>query len=435
MPYPLSFRCLLATATALLVVLGTGSAHAQIETYTVNVSRAQYNMGGTGLVIDDTFDSDTDFGPLIQIGDPAVTDPLAVDGSLDWWVFSGSDATPLGGLTGGLDSKLAIGVTADRFDQETGVIRRLVADTDYSVYQSNESHFSAAFEDFNLGVDTPNVAYSFGLEIEDTSNNEAVWISGTWFSGIFAGQTFDHALALEMGAENFNTGDVRYSSGLTFLTGPFDPLNTQVELGIDLLTVSGDTQFTGWFSIDGSLPQAIDSTTITGVDLTSYPSTEPAMVIDYQYVPIPGDFDDSGAIDPGDVDALFAMDGAIITEPGNPYDLISDNIIITSPNTIGSDMDILIRHLAGTEYGDTNLDKVVGPADLTNLKLFWLGIDAGWAGGDFNGDGVTGPADLTTMKLFWLFNNASSPEQSIPEPMSAVLLGLAGLGVIRRRRG
>ncbi len=116
-----------------------------------------------------------------------------------------------------------------------------------------------------------------------------------------------------------------------------------------------------------------------------------------------GDFDLDEDVDADDIDLLFLEDGT--TSPPTPdiYDLDSDGVIETEPNNPISDMDILIRVILNTEYGDLNLDGQVGPADLATLKLNWLQTGKGWADGDLNGDGTVGPADLALLKLYWLF--------------------------------
>ena len=408
-------------------------AAAQTENFTVTVSRAAYDTGPGGLFVDDTFDTDTDFGPLIDIGASAITDPLDVDDALGWWRGVGDTATETGGLTGGTDSKLQFVLSGDRFDDDNYATRDLRIDSVWAPYVGTESTVEVAFESFDFGSDTPNVAYGFNVEIENPALEVTFSVSGTWFTGTYGNQTFDHGLAIQMLAENDSTGESLYDSGLTFISGTFTPTPPQVALGMELIAVSGDTQFTGWYSIATGLPEIIDTTTVPGIEMLSYTQTEPGFGVDFQYVPIPGDFDFSGAIDADDIDALFARDGQFVTASNQIYDLISDNFINATPNTLGSDTDILVKLLLNTEYGDATLDGQINPSDLAPLTLNWLATGKGWADGDFNGDGLVNPTDLSALTLNWLFDNGAAPTPT-PEPTSLALLALASLARMRRRR-
>ena len=102
-------------------------------------------------------------------------------------------------------------------------------------------------------------------------------------------------------------------------------------------------------------------------------------------------------------------------------------------------------------YGDINGDGSVDGGDLSLLGGAWLKPGGTWqwdpidtdgngirdAGGDFNGDGNVDGGDLALMGGAWLWSKpgGAPPEGApIPEPLTAALLGISGLAIVRRRR-
>ena len=85
-------------------------------------------------------------------------------------------------------------------------------------------------------------------------------------------------------------------------------------------------------------------------------------------------------------------------------DVFDDGVINAAVSQTDSDADRYIRDVLETQYGDATLDQMVGPSDLTELKLSWLQTGVGWANGNFDGVGDVGPADLSLLKLHWLFD-------------------------------
>jgi len=89
--------------------------------------------------------------------------------------------------------------------------------------------------------------------------------------------------------------------------------------------------------------------------------------------------------------------------------------------------------------GDTNLDGQVTYDDYLILKLHWNEAGTFWEQGNFNGDGITNLADLQLMYPN-LTGLTDAQRQSIldfapnaaPEPGSAMLLLIAGYGLMRR---
>ncbi len=77
------------------------------------------------------------------------------------------------------------------------------------------------------------------------------------------------------------------------------------------------------------------------------------------------------------------------------------------------DMDKLVHDLVettigtGTEYGDFNLDGLVGLTDLARIGTYWGNYNT-WACGDANGDGKVDLVDLSRVGTYWGF--AAAPD-------------------------
>ncbi|MGA2440389.1 MAG: dockerin type I domain-containing protein [Tepidisphaeraceae bacterium] len=106
-----------------------------------------------------------------------------------------------------------------------------------------------------------------------------------------------------------------------------------------------------------------------------------------------------------------------------------------------------------TLLGDANLDGLVNAADFTILAANFNQPVTGWDQGDFNYDGLVNAADFTDLAAN--FNQSVSGAAvsggdaaaldafaaangislaNVPEPASAGMMGMAGLGMVRRRR-
>jgi len=78
--------------------------------------------------------------------------------------------------------------------------------------------------------------------------------------------------------------------------------------------------------------------------------------------------------------------------------------------------------------GDANCDGLVNVQDLSILATNWMTQPAAWDDGDFNGDTLVNVQDLSILATNW------TDGAPAPEPASAALLALAGLGMLARRK-
>ena len=94
--------------------------------------------------------------------------------------------------------------------------------------------------------------------------------------------------------------------------------------------------------------------------------------------------------------------------------------------------DTLVRY---TRLGDANLDGTTGLGDFSLLGANYNQA-GGWSKGDFNYDGTVGLGDFSLLAANY---NQTAPASlarpgAVPEPATLSLIGVAALGLVRRRR-
>jgi len=128
-----------------------------------------------------------------------------------------------------------------------------------------------------------------------------------------------------------------------------------------------------------------------------------------------GDINGNAATDAWDIDELYRSFGVADWLADLSVDGLVDQ----------GDVDLMVRTVLGTEYGDANLDTAIDVADLETLHDHWQG-PGGWADGDFTGDGLVGATDLQSIALNWTsdedFMQTFNRVFGVPEPGSVILL-------------
>ncbi|MEM9752187.1 MAG: hypothetical protein AAF916_02265 [Planctomycetota bacterium] len=144
-----------------------------------------------------------------------------------------------------------------------------------------------------------------------------------------------------------------------------------------------------------------------------------------------GDFDGSGVLDGGDIDALRAAFGAGAM-PGDAMNLVTDGVLDEQ------DVAAWVTRFANTRYGDLDLDGDIDLADATALSANYsgsVGAAGGltWAQGDLDGDGDVDFADAMRLR-----NNvdpalaADVAAVLVPEPGAGAALAAIAIGLSAR---
>ena len=84
--------------------------------------------------------------------------------------------------------------------------------------------------------------------------------------------------------------------------------------------------------------------------------------------------------------------------------------------------------------GDSDLDGDVDSVDLNALGINWQRDNVTtYEDGDFNGDGLANAVDLNSIGVNWQ-HGVPAAAAVVPEPSSGLLVLIAGLALLRRRR-
>jgi hypothetical protein len=116
---------------------------------------------------------------------------------------------------------------------------------------------------------------------------------------------------------------------------------------------------------------------------------------------IAGDFNNDYVVNATDIDLLSAA--IKTTNPDLKFDLTGEGSVNSA------DMDMLIKDILKTYYGDADLNGSVGVSDLSVLAAYYnTPSGASWANGDFDGNGAVGVSDLSILAANYNSGSAST---------------------------
>ncbi|MCS7033369.1 MAG: hypothetical protein NZ561_05155, partial [Phycisphaerae bacterium] len=141
-----------------------------------------------------------------------------------------------------------------------------------------------------------------------------------------------------------------------------------------------------------------------------------------------GNIDNAGGINgnAADIDFLYSRLGAT-TNIWRP-DLNVDGAVTQT------DVNVLVRQIFLTEYGDANLDRTINLTDFSLLAANF-NLAGGWSSGNFNGSGGIDLGDFALLAANYNFVGTSGLPRSamIPEPTGLMML-LTLTTILKRRR-
>jgi hypothetical protein len=147
---------------------------------------------------------------------------------------------------------------------------------------------------------------------------------------------------------------------------------------------------------------------------------------------LPGDFNQNGVLDAGDIDDLTGQSATGSNPPG--YDLDSDALVNDA------DIRVWVKDLFNSWIGDANLDGEFNTSDLVGVLAsgtYEADVDSVWTTGDFNGDGRTNTSDLVAALSDGGYEaGPRAAVAAVPEPSGAMLSWLAVVTILawRQRR-
>ena len=152
----------------------------------------------------------------------------------------------------------------------------------------------------------------------------------------------------------------------------------------------------------------------------------------FEFAPLPGDFDGDGLLTVADVDLLTAESASGNHDPA--FDLTSDSLVDED------DVDLWVRDLKRTWTGDADVNLAFDSSDM--VQVFTTGKyekeeAAVWSHGDWNGDGFFNSSDMVKAFVDGGYEKGlRTGAAAVPEPTSLTmfLAGLLGLAACRQGR-
>ncbi len=133
------------------------------------------------------------------------------------------------------------------------------------------------------------------------------------------------------------------------------------------------------------------------------PSTAP------QSISLVGDFNGDNVVNAVDIDMLTDNFGNNVE---SVFDITADGLVDRQ------DMDMLIRDVIGTEYGDADLDGYVGAFDAFTMLRGMMAGASGWAAGDFSCDGIIDGQDFIEWNRFKFTQTPLAESLANPTPVA-----------------